>query len=96
VLFLENKREFSMGLSDDEGSPGQGAATAKAKGVSRCDGAMGKVGGGTVAVLGEVVPRTLERTERFLLMLLWCFGTVVWCGAFMGGGNGALGTGDIM
>jgi len=24
MLFLENKREFSMGSSDDEGSPGQG------------------------------------------------------------------------
>lgn len=42
----------------------RGAATAKAKGVSRCDGAVGKVGwGGTVAVLGEVGPHTLKRTE---------------------------------
>ncbi len=76
----------------------RGAATAKAKakGVSRCDGAVGKVGWGHCGRFGGSGAPYSETNGTFVLMLLWCFGMVVWCGAFMGGGNGALGTGDIM
>jgi hypothetical protein len=93
VLFLENKREFSMGLSDDEGSPGQGAATAKAKGVSRCDGAMGKVGWGHCGRFGgSGAPYSGTNGTFFThVALVFWHGCVVW--SFHGWGKWGVGDG---
>ena len=72
MLFLENKREFSMGSSDDEGSPGQGGGDGEGEGegVSRCDGAMGKVGWGHCGRFGGSGAPYSETNGTFLLMLL--------------------------